>query len=38
LFDFAHWVYVMDKGGIVVEGEPEEVAANPTFYQVYLGE
>jgi branched-chain amino acid transport system ATP-binding protein len=38
LFDFAHWVYVMDKGKIVVEGKPEEVAKNPAFYQVYLGD
>lgn len=38
LFDFASWVFVMDKGRIVVEGQPAEVAQNPTFYQVYLGE
>ncbi len=38
LFDFASWVYVMDKGRVVVEGRPAEVAENPTFYQVYLGE
>jgi len=38
LFDFAHWVYVMDKGKIVVQGKPEEVVENPAFYQVYLGE
>jgi len=38
LFDFAHWVYVMDKGKIVVEGKPEEVLEDPAFYQVYLGE
>ncbi len=38
LFDFAHWVYVMDKGKIVVQGKPGEVAANPVFYQVYLGD
>jgi len=38
LFDFASWVYVMDKGKIVVEGQPAEVAGNHTFYQVYLGE
>ena len=37
LFDFAHWVYVMDKGKIVVEGKPEEVVEDPAFYQVYLG-
>jgi branched-chain amino acid transport system ATP-binding protein len=38
LFNFAHWVYVMDKGRIVVEGKPEEVLEDPAFYQVYLGE
>ena len=38
LFDFAHWVYVMDRGKIVIEGKPEEVVAAPVFYQVYLGE
>ena len=38
LFDFAHWIYVMDKGKIVVEGKPEEVLEDPAFYQVYLGE
>jgi len=38
LFNFAHWVYVMDKGKIVIEGKPKEVAENPAFYQVYLGE
>ena len=37
LFDFAHWVYVMDRGKILIEGKPEEVAENPAFYQVYLG-
>lgn len=38
LFDFAHWVYVMDKGRIVLKGTPEEVAESPVFYQTYLGE
>jgi len=38
LFDFAHWVYVMDKGKIVLEGEPQEVAENPSFFHVYLGD
>lgn len=38
LFDFADWVYVMDRGKIVVEGKPEEVAKDPTFYKVYLGD
>ncbi|MBM3118075.1 MAG: ABC transporter ATP-binding protein [Chloroflexi bacterium] len=38
LFDFAHWVYVMDKGKIVVQGEPQDVVRNPEFYQIYFGE
>ncbi|MBW2332011.1 MAG: ABC transporter ATP-binding protein [Deltaproteobacteria bacterium] len=38
LFDFAHWVYVMDKGKIVLEGKPPEVAEDPSFYHVYLGD
>jgi len=38
LFDFAHWVYVMDKGKVVLEGKPREVADNPSFFQVYLGD
>jgi branched-chain amino acid transport system ATP-binding protein len=38
LFDFADWVYVMDKGKIVLDGKPQEVAVNPSFFQVYLGE
>jgi branched-chain amino acid transport system ATP-binding protein len=38
LFDFADWVYVMDKGKIAVEGKPTEVAKDSTFYKVYLGD
>jgi branched-chain amino acid transport system ATP-binding protein len=38
LFDFADWVYVMDKGKIAVEGKPNEVAKDSTFYKVYLGD
>ena len=38
LFDFADWVYVMDRGKIAVEGKPEEVAKDSTFYKVYLGD
>ncbi|MFW6146808.1 MAG: ABC transporter ATP-binding protein [Thermodesulfobacteriota bacterium] len=38
LFDFAHWVYVMDKGKLVLEGKPQEVAGDPAFFQVYLGD
>jgi branched-chain amino acid transport system ATP-binding protein len=38
LFDFAQWVYVMEKGRLVVEGKPDEVSKNPAFYRTYLGE
>ncbi len=38
LFDFVHWVYVMDKGRIVIEGELDKIAKDPAFYQVYLGD
>ncbi len=37
LFDFAQWVYVMDRGKIVLEGKPEDIAKNPEFYRVYIG-
>jgi len=38
LFEFANWVYVMDKGRMVAQGKPHEVVDNPAFYQAYLGE
>jgi branched-chain amino acid transport system ATP-binding protein len=38
LFDFATWVYVMDKGQIVMAGQPQEIIDNPAFYAIYLGE
>ena len=38
LFDFADWVYVMDRGEIAVEGKPKEVTKDSTFYKVYLGD
>ena len=37
LMEFANRIYVMDKGKIVVEGEPTEVVNNPVFYEVYMG-
>jgi len=37
LMEFANRIYVMDKGKIVVEGEPNEVVNNPIFYEVYMG-
>ncbi|MCK5589995.1 MAG: ABC transporter ATP-binding protein [Dehalococcoidales bacterium] len=37
LFEFANWVYVMDRGRIVAQGEPHEVVDNPAFYEAYLG-
>jgi len=38
LFEFASWVYVMDKGKIVIAGQPQAIIDDPTFYTVYLGE
>jgi len=38
LFEFASWVYVMDKGLVVAQGQPQEITNNPAFYQAYLGE
>jgi branched-chain amino acid transport system ATP-binding protein len=38
LFEFASWVYVMDKGKIVIAGQPQDIIDNPAFYAVYLGE
>jgi len=38
LFEFASWVYVMDKGKIVIAGQPQALIDNPTFYAIYLGE
>jgi branched-chain amino acid transport system ATP-binding protein len=37
LFEFANWVYVMDRGKMVTQGEPHDVADAPAFYQAYLG-
>ncbi len=37
LFDFASFIYVMDKGKIVIENTPNEVVNSPVFYEVYLG-
>ena len=38
LFEFASWVYVMDKGKMVTGGQPQAIIDDPVFYQVYLGE
>ncbi|HUV46190.1 MAG TPA: ABC transporter ATP-binding protein [Dehalococcoidia bacterium] len=37
LFEFAKWVYVMDRGRVVTQGEPHDVADAPAFYEAYLG-
>jgi branched-chain amino acid transport system ATP-binding protein len=37
LMEYAHYVYVMDRGKIVLEGRPQDVAANPLFYEIYIG-
>ena len=38
LFEFASWVYVLNKGIIVAMGQPHKIVDNPDFYQAYLGE
>ncbi|MDD4876233.1 MAG: ABC transporter ATP-binding protein [Dehalococcoidales bacterium] len=38
LFEFASWVYVMDKGKLVLAGEPKTITDNPLFYSIYLGD
>jgi len=38
LFEFASWVYVMDKGRIIIAGQPQDIINNPSFYSIYLGE
>jgi len=38
LFEFASWVYVMDKGKIVITGKPKDIINDPSFYAIYLGE
>lgn len=38
LFEYASWVYVMDKGQIMIEGEPQAIIDDPSFYSIYLGE
>jgi branched-chain amino acid transport system ATP-binding protein len=38
LFDFADWVYVMDRGKVAIEGRPKEVANDSSFYKIYLGD
>ena len=38
LFEFASLVYVMDKGKIVISGQPQSIIDDPTFYAIYLGE
>ncbi len=37
LMEFASWIYVMDKGKVVMDGEPAEVINSPVFYDVYMG-
>jgi len=38
LFEFASWVYVMNKGKIVIAGQPQSIIDDPAFYTIYLGE
>jgi len=34
----ADYVYVMDRGRVIAEGKPDEVAKNPKVIEVYIGE
>lgn len=36
LFEFASWVYVMNKGEIAIAGEPQDIISDPAFYAIYL--
>ena len=38
LFEYANWVYVMDKGKTIAGGHPQDIINEPVFYQAYLGE
>lgn len=35
---FADYVYVMDRGSVIAEGFPDEVANNPKVIEIYIGE
>jgi branched-chain amino acid transport system ATP-binding protein len=34
---FADYVYVMDRGTVIAEGSPDEVANNPKVIEIYIG-
>jgi len=38
LFDFAEYIFVMDKGEIIAEGTPKEIMNNEKVMEAYLGE
>ena len=38
LFNFVSWVYVMDRGKMVIAGKPQDIVDDPLFYSVYLGD
>jgi branched-chain amino acid transport system ATP-binding protein len=37
LLEYTDWVYVMDRGKIALQGEPEKVINDPIFFEVYIG-
>jgi branched-chain amino acid transport system ATP-binding protein len=37
LMAHADWVYVMDRGRVVLQGKPEQVVNDPVFFEVYIG-
>ncbi len=38
LFDFAEYIFVMDKGKIIAEGSPKEIINNEKVMEAYIGE
>lgn len=38
MLEFAHCIYVMDKGRVALEGKPAEVINSPAFFDIYVGE
>lgn len=38
LMEHVNWVYLMDKGSIILEGKPQDVVNDSKFYEAYIGE
>jgi branched-chain amino acid transport system ATP-binding protein len=37
VMSLANHVYVLSEGGIIAQGEPQEIASNPRVIEAYLG-